>query len=314
MTALLLDPIYQQHDTGPGHPESIQRHVAVTKALNDSGHVEKALRVAPRAASLDELALCHTRKYIETAKDDVESGLDDLSTGDTSICARSYEVAVQAVGGVLNAVDAVFTGKASNAFCAVRPPGHHARPAQGMGFCLFNNIAIAARHAQKVHGAQKAAIIDWDVHHGNGTQDIFYEDGSVLFVSTHQSPLYPFTGHAEETGSGKGKGSTLNFPFPARTGMSRIGSAFTDHILPALDRFKPDVIFISAGFDSRIDDPLGQFRLTDEDFVMLTRHLIEAAKAHCDGRLISVLEGGYNLHGLASAVTAHVGSLSSSKL
>jgi acetoin utilization deacetylase AcuC-like enzyme len=309
MTALLLDPIYQQHDTGPGHPESIQRHVAVTKALTDAGQVEKALRVAPRAASLDELALCHTRKYIETAKDDVESGLDDLSTGDTSICAKSYEVAVQAVGGVLNAVDAVFTGKAANAFCAVRPPGHHARPAQGMGFCLFNNIAIAARHAQKVHGAQKAAIIDWDVHHGNGTQDIFYEDGSVLFVSTHQSPLYPFTGHAEETGSGKGKGCTLNLPFPARTGMSSIGAAFTDRILPALDRFKPDVIFISAGFDSRIDDPLGQFRLTDDDFVLLTRHLLEAAKNHCHARLISVLEGGYNIQGLASAVTAHVGEL-----
>jgi acetoin utilization deacetylase AcuC-like enzyme len=218
-------------------------------------------------------------------------------------------VASQAVGGVLNAVEAVFAGKAKNAFCAVRPPGHHARPAQGMGFCLFNNIAIAARHAQRNHGAGKVAIIDWDVHHGNGTQDIFYEDGSVLFVSTHQSPLYPFTGHAEETGSGKGKGSTLNLPFPAHTGIETIGAAFTDRILPALDRFKPEVIFISAGFDSRIDDPLGQFRLTDADFITLTRHLLEAAQTHCEGRLISVLEGGYNLGGLAKAVTAHVGEL-----
>jgi acetoin utilization deacetylase AcuC-like enzyme len=206
-------------------------------------------------------------------------------------------------------VEAVFAGKAANAFCAVRPPGHHARPAQGMGFCLFNNIAIAARHAQRNHGAGKVAIIDWDVHHGNGTQDIFYEDGSVLFVSTHQSPLYPFTGHAEETGSGKGKGSTLNLPFPAHTGIETIGAAFTDRILPALDRFKPEVIFISAGFDSRIDDPLGQFRLTDADFITLTRHLLEAAQTHCEGRLISVLEGGYNLGGLAKAVTAHVGEL-----
>lgn len=309
MTALLLDPIYQQHDTGPGHPESIQRHVAVTKALVEAGHVESTLRIEPRTATRAELELCHTRRYIETAEDDVKAGLDDLSTGDTTLCPRSFEVASQAVGGVLNAVEAVFAGKAANAFCAVRPPGHHARPAQGMGFCLFNNIAIAARHAQRKHGAGKVAIIDWDVHHGNGTQDIFYEDGSVLFVSTHQSPMYPFTGHAEETGSGKGKGSTLNLPFPARTGIETIGAAFTDRILPALDRFKPEVIFISAGFDSRIDDPLGQFRLTDADFVILTRHLLEAAQTHCQGRLISVLEGGYNLDGLAKAVTAHVGEL-----
>jgi acetoin utilization deacetylase AcuC-like enzyme len=309
MTALLLDPIYQQHDTGPGHPESIQRHVAVTKALVEAGHVESMLRIEPRAATRAELEFCHTRRYIETAEDDVKAGLDDLSTGDTTLCPRSFEVASLAVGGVLNAVEAVFAGKAANAFCAVRPPGHHARPAQGMGFCLFNNIAIAARHAQRNHGAGKVAIIDWDVHHGNGTQDIFYEDGSVLFVSTHQSPLYPFTGHAEETGSGKGKGSTLNLPFPARTGIETIGAAFTDRILPALDRFKPEVIFISAGFDSRIDDPLGQFRLTDADFITLTRHLLEAAQTHCEGRLISVLEGGYNLGGLAKAVTAHVGEL-----
>ena len=178
-----------------------------------------------------------------------------------------------------------------------------------MGFCLFNNIAIAARHGQKQHGAQKIAIVDWDVHHGNGTQDIFYEDGSVFFASTHQSPLYPFTGHADETGSGKGKGSTLNLPFPARTGMSDIGAAFTDRLLPAIDQFKPDLILISAGFDSRIDDPLGQFRLTDDDFVALTKLLLESAATHCQSRLISVLEGGYNLKGLASAVTSHVGAL-----
>jgi len=308
-TALLLDPIYQQHDPGPGHPESVQRHVAITKALTEAGIVAKTQAIHPRAATLDEIALCHDRGYIATAKEDVESGLEDLSTGDTSICPRSYDVAIQAVGGVLNAVDAVFAGKAQNAFCAVRPPGHHARPAQGMGFCLFNNIAIAARHAQQQHGAQKVVIVDWDVHHGNGTQDIFYEDGSVFFASTHQSPLYPFTGHVDETGSGKGKGSTLNLPFPARTGMSDIGAAFADRLLPAIDKFKPDLILISAGFDSRIDDPLGQFRLTDDDFAALTKLLLEAAATHCQNRLISVLEGGYNLKGLASAVTSHVGAL-----
>ena len=309
MTALLLDSIYQQHDPGPGHPESVKRHVAITQALTDAGLVGKTQAIAPRAATLDEIALCHERGYIAQARKDVEAGLDDLSTGDTAICARSYEVAVQAVGGVLNAVDAVFAGKARNAFCAVRPPGHHARPAQGMGFCLFNNIAIAARHAQQKHGAQKVAIVDWDVHHGNGTQDIFYEDGSVLFCSTHQSPLYPFTGHANETGRGKGQGCTLNLPFPARTGMSMIGAAFTDRLLPAIDAFKPDLILISAGFDSRIDDPLGQFRLTDDDFVALTKLLLESAQNHCEGRLVSILEGGYNIQGLASAVTHHVQTL-----
>ena len=309
MTALLLDPIYQQHDPGPGHPESVKRLAAITQALTDAGLVGKTQVIAPRAATLDELALCHDRGYIATAQRDVESGRDDLSTGDTSICARSYEVAVQAVGGVLNAVDAVFAGKAQNAFCAVRPPGHHARPAQGMGFCLFNNIAIAARHAQQKHGARKVAIVDWDVHHGNGTQDIFYEDGSVLFCSTHQSPLYPFTGHANETGRGKGLGSTLNLPFPARTGMSTIGAAFTDRVLPALDKFKPDLILISAGFDSRIDDPLGQFRLTDDDFVALTKLLMESARTHCQSRLVSLLEGGYNIQGLSSSVTHHVQTL-----
>lgn len=309
MTALLLDPIYQQHDPGPGHPESVKRLVVITQALTDAGLVGKTQAIAPRAATLDELALCHDRGYIATAKKDVESGRDDLSTGDTAICARSYDVAVQAVGGVLNAVDAVFAGKAQNAFCAVRPPGHHARPAQGMGFCLFNNIAIAARHAQLKHGAGKVAIVDWDVHHGNGTQDIFYEDGSVLFCSTHQSPLYPFTGHANETGRGKGLGTTLNLPFPARSGMSTIGAAFTDRVQPAIDAFKPDLILISAGFDSRIDDPLGQFRLTDDDFVALTKLLMESARIHCQSRLVSILEGGYNIQGLASAVTHHVQTL-----
>lgn len=308
-TGLLLDPIYKLHDTGPGHPEAVARYSAVTKALTDSGLVAKTTSIKPREATEDEIAVCHTRKYIEIAKDDVESGASDLSTGDTSICPRSWDVAISAVGGVLNAVDAVVTGKVNNAFCAVRPPGHHACVSRGMGFCLFNNIAIGARHAQQKHGLDRVAIIDWDVHHGNGTQDIFYSDGSVFFFSTHQSPWYPFTGHADETGSGKGEGTTMNCPFPAGSGMKEIGGAFRERLLPAVKSFRPDLIMISAGFDSRIGDPLGKFTLTDANFAELTQLLMQFATDHCQGRVVSVLEGGYNLSGLASAVTAHVGAM-----
>jgi len=308
-TGLHLAPLYTDHDPGPGHPESPGRYTAIMKALTDSGLLPQLASIPGRLAEESEIELCHTRDYIDLAREEITAGLDTLSTGDTQVCEKSYHVAKHAVGSVLNAVEAVMNGKLKRAFCAVRPPGHHARPAQGMGFCVFNNIAIAARQAQKKHGADKVVIVDWDVHHGNGTQDIFYEDGSVLFASTHQSPLYPFTGHAEETGSGQGKGSTFNFPFPAGTGMKEIGPLFQDRLQSEIARFKPDLILISAGFDSRIDDPLGRFKLTDDDFAQLTRLLIQAADEHCQGRLISVLEGGYNLGGLASAVTSHVGEL-----
>ena len=308
-TGLLLDPIFTTHDTGLGHPECASRYVAVSKALSQAGLVAETVSIAQRPATEDEVLRCHTRAYYKTAQSDVAAGLDELSTGDTTICPKSFDVALRAAGGVVNAVDAVMTGKVRNAFCAVRPPGHHARPAQGMGFCLFNNIAIGARHAIAAHGAHKVLIVDWDVHHGNGTQDIFYSDGSVFFFSTHQAPWYPFTGHAEETGDGQGRGSTLNCPLPAGTGMKAILSAFEERLMPAAQKFKPDLIMISAGFDSRLQDPLGQFRLTDEDFAHLTQLLMKFAAEECGGRIVSVLEGGYNLNGLASAATAHVQTL-----
>ncbi len=306
---LLVDPIYIQHETGWGHPESHQRYEAITEALTDAGLIGRTIPLSQRRATADEISHCHTDEYIELAREDVESGKTDLSTGDTSICRKSYEVAAAAVGGVLNAVDAVMSGKMETAFCAVRPPGHHARPAQGMGFCLFNNIAIGARYAQKRYGAEKVLIVDWDVHHGNGTQDIFDEDPSVFFFSTHQSPWYPFTGHAEETGKNKGAGTTMNCPFPAGAGMAEIGGAIRQKLVPSMKSFGPDLIMISAGFDSRIDDPLGRFKLTDADFVTLTQLLRELAEEHCHGRLISALEGGYNLTGLSSAVVSHVKAL-----
>lgn len=308
-TGLLLDGVFREHDTGSGHPECPDRYRAITAALEKADLVGRTEPVTQNQATDDDVLLCHTRTYLETAKRDVASGRHDLTTGDTVICPRSLDVALRAVGGVMNAVDAVMTGKLGNAFCAVRPPGHHARPAQGMGFCLFNNIAIGARHAQKRHGAEKVLIVDWDVHHGNGTQDIFYEDGSVLFCSTHQSPWYPFTGAEEETGDGKGRHCTMNLPFAGGAGLKEIGGAFLDRLLPAAAKFKPDLVMISAGFDSRVGDPLGRFTLTDADFATLTKHLMEFADSYCEGRLVSVLEGGYNLGGLSSAVKTHVETL-----
>ena len=308
-TGLLLDDVYRGHDTGAGHPECAARCVAVMELLHKRGITDEAITLEQRPAEADEILYCHTKDYFETARRDVGSGAHELSTGDTQVSPKSFDVALRAVGGVLNAVDAVMTGKVANAFCVVRPPGHHARPAQGMGFCLFNNIAIGARHAQKKHGAQKVMIVDWDVHHGNGTQDIFYQDGSVLFFSTHQSPWYPYTGHAEETGDGKGRGCIINSPLAAGSGIKEIAAAFLDRLIPAAQKFKPDLVMISAGFDSRKDDPLGKFTLADDDFITLTKLLMKFAEENCGRRIVSVMEGGYNLAGLASASAAHVRTL-----
>ena len=232
-----------------------------------------------------------------------------LSTGDTAVSEKSLEVALEAAGGLLNAVDAVVGRKAKNAFCVVRPPGHHATPDRGMGFCIFNNIAIAARYAQKKHGIGKVLIADWDVHHGNGTQDAFYRDGSVFFFSTHQSPWYPGTGKTWETGEGAGRATTLNAPFPAGAGRVEIVGTFRNKLVKLANEFKPDLVMISAGFDSRMGDPLGKFTLDDQDFADLTSIMLEIAAQHAGGRLVSVLEGGYNLEGLGAAAASHVQAL-----
>jgi acetoin utilization deacetylase AcuC-like enzyme len=266
-------------------------------------------RIETRQATDDEIALCHGRGYISAVRQDVAAGASALRTGDTAISERSLEVALEAVGGVLNAVDAVMNGEARNAFCAVRPPGHHATPNRGMGFCIFNNVAVAARYAQQSHGAGRILIADWDVHHGNGTQDCFYDDGTVLFMSTHQSPWYPGTGPAQETGEGKGRNTTMNRPFAAGAGRAEILGSFREDLRRAADGFKPDLVLISAGFDSRLGDPLGGFTLTDRDFGDLTATMMEIAGEHSGSRLVSVLEGGYSLEGLAAAVAAHVRGL-----
>ena len=305
-TAFLADSISKEHQPGEGHPERPERFDAVLRAIDSAS----MLRLPSRAATDDELALCHTRPYIDLVRREILGGMQDLSTGDTAVSARSLEAALHATGGVLNAVDAVFSGKARNAFCCVRPPGHHATPNRGMGFCIFNSVAVAARYAQRKHGAERILIADWDVHHGNGTQDVFYNDASVFLFSTHQSPWYPGTGDAGETGEGAGRGATLNCPFPAGSGAKEIIGAFREQLLPAARKHRPDLVLISAGFDSRAGDPLGRFTLTDTNFAELTRMMIDVADSHAHARLVSVLEGGYNLAGLASAAAAHVSELS----
>ena len=309
-SVLVSDVAFEKHVTGFGHPEQPARNKAVLKALDNAGISDKFRKVEPRPCKDSDILRCHSGKYLNTVKADVKAGETQLSTGDTAICPASLDIGRLAAGATLAAVDEVLTGKASNAFCVVRPPGHHATPDKGMGFCLFNNIAIAARYAQKKYGIGKILIVDWDVHHGNGTQDVFYEDETVFFFSTHQSPWYPGTGEREETGKGKGLGSTLNRPCPAGSGRDKIvENAFGQDLLTLMNGFRPELILISAGFDSRIGDPLGQFRLVDEDFTSLTGIVLDLAKEYADGKVVSVLEGGYDLNGLGKASVSHARKL-----
>jgi acetoin utilization deacetylase AcuC-like enzyme len=308
-TGLVTSDAYEAHRTGAGHPERPERVRAIVEKLEADGILARTQAIAPRPATDDEILRCHTADYLQTVKRDVAAGRDRLSTGDTSLSALSLETARLAAGGLLAAVDAVMAGRVNNVCAVVRPPGHHATPDRGMGFCLFNNVALAARHAQARHGVKRVLIADWDVHHGNGTQDIFYGDGTVLFFDTHQSPLYPGTGSRAETGAGAGAGCIFNRPFRAGAGRAEIVGAFRDDLVPAADAFRPELVLVSAGFDSRIDDPLGGFTLTDDDFAELTGIVKAIAAKHAQGRLVSTLEGGYSLAGLAAAMASHVRAL-----
>ncbi len=308
-TGLIYDPRFKDHLTNDDLPEIPARYDAVMRGLDADGLLVALPHIKPRPATREDLLRCHTAAYLDLAESEIKSGLTELSTGDAAISSNTWETAVLAAGAGLVALDAIFAGTIKNAFCIVRPPGHHATASRGMGFCILNNIAIAARYAQAKHGIKKALIVDWDVHHGNGTQDIFYNDSSVFFFSTHQSPNYPGTGNKFETGKGRGKGRTLNCPFPAGAGRHEILGAFSDQLIPAMKTFKPELILISAGFDSRIGDPLGDFTLTDHDYADLTHLVMDLAKKYCQNRIVSILEGGYNLSGLASAAAAHVSTL-----
>ncbi len=308
-TAIVTDAVCREHRGPLEHPERPERLDAILNGLAKSDVMDLLVRSPSRAATLDELKLCHTAAYIELVQKEIAGGAAQLSTGDAFICPQSWEPALRAAGCSLSAVDAVFERRAKNVFCAVRPPGHHATADTGMGFCIFNNAAIAARYAQKKYGAQRVAIVDWDVHHGNGTQDIFYADGSVFYFSTHQAPLYPGTGLRDETGIGAGLGTTLNVPVAEGTTGREMSAIFREQLVPAMKIFRPDFVVVSAGFDARVNDPLGGLLLTDHDFADLTDIVLDIAKEFSEGRLISILEGGYNLAGLASAAVQHVRTL-----
>ena len=306
-TLLLTHPASLGHDMGPGHPESPDRIRAIEHALEDE---KFHLLVRDRAPAGTRAAILrvHPEAYIERLEAAAPAaGLVQLDA-DTAMGPGTLDAAIHAVGGACRAVDEVMSGAADNGFVAMRPPGHHAERALAMGFCFFNNAAIAARHAQAVHSAARVAIMDFDVHHGNGTQDIFWSDASVLYCSTHQMPLYPGAGSADETGE---YGTIVNAPLAPGDGSTAFRAALTQKILPRIDAFAPDLVVVSAGFDAHRRDPLANLRLVEEDFAWVTSELVKLAEKHAGGRLVSVLEGGYDLDALARSAAAHVAALMS---
>lgn len=301
-TLLITHPASLRHLTPPGHPERPDRIRVVEQTLEDERFAHLARVEAPRA-DLDLVTLCHPRQFVEAliAASPV-TGLVEIEA-DTTMSPGSLEAALRGVGAATHAVDEVMQGKARNAFCATRPPGHHAESVKAMGFCFFNQAAIAARHAQKAYGAERVAIIDWDVHHGNGTQEIFWNDPSVLYASTHEMPLYPGTGAASERGE---RGTIVNAPLRAGDGSDTFRDAFETAVLPRVDAFQPDLVIISAGFDAHWRDPLANINLVESDFAWATQKLMAIADRRAEGRLVSILEGGYDLEALSKSTASHV--------
>ncbi|MDZ4772991.1 MAG: histone deacetylase [Planctomycetota bacterium] len=308
-TGLVTHAFATRHDTGSGHPERAARVESVLERLRDSGLTAEMQALEGPLCTLADLVLVHDEKYIDTARRAIESGARVLDEGDTRVSADSWRAACATVGGAIAAVSRVQRGEWRNAFVAARPPGHHAERAEAMGFCVFNNAAVAAAHLVERMGVERVAILDWDVHHGNGTQHIFERDPRVFYASLHQWPLYPGTGAHTERGIGDGLGTTLNLPQRVGAGDREWLGAFDDVLLPAFDDFRPQFVIISAGFDAHADDPLAQTELSTAAFATMTRRLVEWTKTHCDGRLVSLLEGGYDLDALADSVEAHVGEL-----
>ena len=303
-TAYYSHKVCIDHQPGPTHPESPNRLKAIYETLN-SDKFELLKRQDATKANPTVIELMHDPAYVSYVLDNIPLEGAKRLDPDTLVSPKSGEAAFHAIGGVCDAVDLVLGGGANNAFCALRPPGHHAEKDRAMGFCLFNNVAIAARFAQVRHGIAKVAVVDFDVHHGNGTQHMFESDPSLFYASSHQSPAYPGTGASSETGVG----NIVNVPLAPNSGSTEFRKAYTDVILPALSQFDPDLILVSAGFDAHANDPLCQLKVTTEDFGWITEQLVELAAKSCDGKVVSTLEGGYDLKALSDSVTAHVKSL-----
>lgn len=293
------------HDTGPSHPERPARYQAVKTALDGLDAPWLSRHEAPEA-TIEQISRVHRAPYVTATLAAIPTEGSVRLDADTLVSPRSREAVLRAAGAAVAAVDAVMAGKARRAFSAMRPPGHHAESDKAMGFCLFDNVAVAAAHARAVHGVQKIAIVDFDVHHGNGTQEIFWNDPQTLFISTHQWPLYPGTGAAHEKGA---HDNVLNVPLPAGTGGAGFRQAITSQVIPALERFQPELLLISAGFDAHADDPLANLALTEADFAWVTAELVALAERHAQGRVVSVLEGGYDVDALARSVVAHLRAL-----
>lgn len=312
-TALYYHPIFLEHDNGFGHPERPERLTAILEQLQAGGLIDLLDRREPGATSEEVLALVHPQVHIDRVREMAARGGGHLDM-DTAVSPRSYEAALHSAGAAVEAVDAVFAGEADNAFCLCRPPGHHATAGRGMGFCLFNNIAVAAKYALANRGIERVLILDWDSHHGNGVQDIFYEDPAVLYVSFHQYPHYPGSGSSQETGSGRGKGYTVNFPFPAFTGEGPYLQAFEEVVLPVARAFEPQLVMIAAGYDAHHADLLCSMQLTVDSYARMTGMLGGLADEFAGGRLVATLEGGYNLSAIAASAYNTIAVMSSSEL
>ncbi len=301
-TAYLYNDIYLQHDTGYGHPERPERLEAINNKVISLPFYNDIIKVDIKQADLKYIELVHDRSYIDRVQKEIESGTVYLDSMDTVVCSKSFDIALYAVGGCLNMCDVIMSGEVNTGFCAVRPPGHHAEKSYAAGFCIFNNIAIAARYLQEEHNIERIAIVDWDVHHGNGTQHTFEMDPSVYYMSLHQYPHYPGTGASIETGIGKGKGYNLNIPMDGGSGDDEYLEAFETIIIPELERFKPEIILISAGFDAHTSDPLSSIYVSTDSYYIFTKLLQEIAAKYSKHRIIAMLEGGYDLEALADGV------------
>jgi acetoin utilization deacetylase AcuC-like enzyme len=307
-TGLIYHDDFLKHDPGAGHPERSDRLRAIVRGLREAGLWDRVNHLPFQACGIDEIALVHDRRYIDRVRNACEASETHIDSPDSAISPASYQVALLAAGGLLAAADAVAASRVRNAFCAVRPPGHHAERARSMGFCLFNNIAIAAEHLIQRRGVKRVAIVDFDVHHGNGTQHIFEHRSDVLFVSLHEHPacLYPGTGYEQEIGAGPGRGFTLNLPLPSNSGDETYRHAFEARVLPALDQFAPEFLLASAGFDAAAGDPLAHMQVSSAGFHWIAQSLKAAAERLCAGKIVSTLEGGYDLQSLSAGVAAYL--------